>query len=411
MGLLLFALAFIQFTHIVDFMVLMPLGPNLMRTLEIGPSEFSILVSCYTFAAGASGLLGSFFIDRFDRKKALVFLYIGFSAGTIACGLVNSFFALLVARTVTGLFGGILGSIVLAIVGDSFSPEKRGRAFGLVMMSFSAASIFGVPFSLYLATIWDWHAPFLFVGAVGTLALMVAWRVIPPLRGHLTNAAGAPKLSLSEVAFESRRLRGLTLMFCLVIGQFAVIPFLSPSLVLNAGLSEAQLPLIYLTGGIISMLTSPFWGRMTDRFGAPRVLMVGVVSSMVPFVWITHLGPTPLPTVLAISCILFICMGGRMVPAMTLLQNQVEPANRGAYMGIMSSVQQFSSALAAFLAGHIVYQSPEGHIENYGLIGWGACGLGLLAIIVAWTFLKRGGPAQTLHATELPEEFRSVSAK
>jgi predicted MFS family arabinose efflux permease len=248
------------------------------------------------------------------------------------------------------------------------------------------------------------------VGTVAAAALTVAWRVIPSLRGHIANA-GTKKTKLSDVAFESRRLRGLTLMFCLVMGQFAVIPFLSPSLVLNVGLTEAQLPFVYLAGGLISIVTSPFWGRMTDRFNAVPVLLTGVVASMVPFLWITHLGPTPLPIVLTVSCLLFICMGGRMVPAMTLLQNQVEPANRGAYMGLMSSVQQFTSALASFFAGHIVYRSTEGHIENYGLIGWGACGLGVLAIIVAWSMLKQRKAASPSREEGLPEEFRSISAK
>lgn len=402
MGLLLFSLAFIQFTHIVDFMILMPLGPSLMRTLEIGPSEFSILVSSYTFAAGTSGLLGSLWIDRFDRKKALLTLYVGFALGTLACGLAQSYFALLTARVITGLFGGVMGSTVLAIVGDAVPAEKRGRAMGIVMMAFSAASVLGVPFSLYLANLWDWHAPFVFVALAAGLALGVAAKSIPPLRGHL---AGPPrKTNLAEVALEPRRLRGLIVMAALVMGQFSVIPFLSPSFVLNGGLDESKLPLIYLTGGLATIVTSPIWGRFTDRKGPVPVLTAGVLISLIPFVWITHLGPSPAPLLLGVSTLLFVCMGGRMVPTMTLVQAQVEPAHRGAYMAIVSSVQQFMSALAAFLAGHIVVKNPAGHLDHYGVIGWGSCALGLIAIFAARPLRSSRAPFSTL----APEAVRRV---
>ncbi len=377
--LLIAILAFVQFTHIVDFMIMMPLGPQLMRAMNIGPKEFSVLVSSYTFMAAFSGLACSFFIDRFDRKKALFTLYVGFALGTIACGVAQGYGWLLFCRTLTGGFGGVLGSLILAVVGDAFPAERRGTATGAVMMSFSMASIFGVPLSLFLANIWAWHAPFLFVGSASLIALGFVWMWMPPMAAHIH---GKRRMDLRKVLFNRDRVLGLLLMMALILGQFSIVPFLSPYLVMNVGLKESQLPLIYLFGGAITMFTSPFVGRMSDRKGPATMVTYAAIASIFPFLFVTHLAHASVPLIIFTTMALFVVMGGRMVPALTLVQGQVDPANRGSYMGLVSCVQQFSSALAAFIAGHVVTKNANGQLENFGIIGWWACILSLIAIVI-----------------------------
>ncbi len=288
--LLLFALAFVQFSHIVDFMIMMPLGPQLMRIFSISPQQFGLLVSSYTFAAGATGLLSAFFIDRFDRKSSLIFFYIGFCLGTLACAFAQDYTTLLIFRTLAGAFGGVLSALCLSIVSDAINPERRGSALGILMTAFSVASILGVPFSLFLANTFNWHAPFLFLGGLSFLLLFVIQVGVPSMREHF--AMRTDKSSIHHVVQILRnksQLLAILFTILIVLGQFAVIPFLSPSMVANVGMSEAQLPLIYLVGGIFSILSSPLIGRAADKFGKRRVFYFGVLASTVPFFLITRL--------------------------------------------------------------------------------------------------------------------------
>lgn len=380
--LLIAALAFVQFSHIVDFMILMPLGPQLMRIFEITPQQFGLLVSSYTFAAGATGILSAFFIDRFDRKTALMFFYVGFAIGTLACALAEDYVALLMTRTLTGAFGGVLSSLSLSIVSDRINVERRATAMSLLMMAFSAASVIGVPFSLYLATRWDWHAPFTFLGILALLLVGLIHYAVPRMGDHLKGQIRANHFwqPVTAILANPNQLLALGFMILLVFGQFSMIPFLSPSLVINAGLSEAQLPLIYLVGGICSIFSGPLIGRAADKYGKKNVFTIAAVLSLVPLVGITNLGHEPLWVVLSWVGFFFVCIGGRMIPATALVSTTVQPQQRGTFMSLVSSVQQFSSAAAAYIAGTIVTTSATGQLLDYDKVGYLAAAFTILAI-------------------------------
>ncbi len=376
-------LAAVQFAHIVDFMIIMPLGPQLMRLMGIKPSEFSLLVSSYTFCAGATGLLSAFVLDHFDRKRSLIVCFVGFGVGTLACALADSFSTLLLARCLTGAFGGILGSQVFAIVGDAISPQLRGAATGVVMGSFSLASIFGVPFSLYLASQGSWHSPLyaLAILSVFICVLLIAW--LPAQKGHLESKS-SPWAFLRTVPFLYRPRMAIGLMVCIVLGQFSIIPFLSPSLVANTGLPEAQLPLLYLFGGAASMLSSPWIGRLCDQHGPMPVLLWGASISMIPVLMITNMPPVPVWIAVSATTLFFTSMGGRIVPTMTLVTGSVLPKNRGAFMSLVTAMQQFAAAVGSTIAGYIVERDEVGRLIHYSWVGGLCVFLTLVALVLAY---------------------------
>lgn len=388
--LLLVLMALIQFSHIVDFMIMMPLGPQLMRLFQISPEKFGLLVSSYTFSAGVSGFLASFFIDRFDRKSCLLFFYIGFSAGTIACGLAPSYEILLGTRALTGMFGGVLGSLILSIIADAVSYDRRGTAFGILMGSSSMATVMGVPLSLQLANTFDWHAPFLALGVISAVMIPMIITFVPSLRSHLLHARKhSPWASIRHILNTPNQQLALFFMFCLILGQFSIVPFLSPSFVANAGLEESKLPLIYLFGGICTMTISPLAGRLADRFGKHVIFVIAAVLSLIPILLITNLRPHPVWVLLMISSSFFVIMSGRMVPAMAMISSTATPEYRGSFMSITSSVQQFSSGIASLLAGQIVVSDGLGHLLNYQRVGLIACAFSLISLLIA-TRLRAG---------------------
>lgn len=360
----------------------MPLGPQLMRTFELSAHQFGLLVSCYTFAAGTMGLGSAFFIDKFDRKKALIFFYFGFAIGTIACGFSKDYDTLLFARTMTGAFGGILSALTLSIVADAIGPDRRATATGILMTSFSLASILGVPLSILVAQHFDWHAPFTSLGFLSLIvgALFFLW--VPPMNAHLAyRVEGAnPFDPYLRVLKNSNQIIALIFMFLLVMGQFTVIPFLSPAMVANAGLPEANLPLIYLIGGLCSIISGPQVGKLADHLGKKKVFYWGAGISIIPLIILTNLGPTPIPLILTFVAIFFVLMGARMIPATALVTSTVLPQHRGSFMSLVSSTQQFSSAIASYIAGMIIIKSEDGRLLNYPWVGIIAVVSSLLAI-------------------------------
>lgn len=384
--LLLFALAAINFSHIVDFMIMMPLGPQLMRIFEITPRQFSLLVSIYTISAGISGFIASMYIDRFDRKRTLLMFYVFFTVGTFACAVAGDYFLLLLARGFTGFFGGILGSLVMAIVADNFSYEKRGSAMGIVMGAFSIASVFGVPMGLYLAQVGSWHTPFVALGGVGVLLSGMILIFIPSMRSHLlkNQVHATPVATLQKIFSSPSQRLALLFLFFLVMGQFSIIPFISPSMVINAGLPENQLAFLYLFGGICSMFASPFFGRLSDKIGKQKVFAYAAIGSMVPIVLITHLGPSPVWFILTVSSVFFISMSGRMVPAMTIVSASTGPETRGSFMSIASCTQQLSAGLASWMAGLIITTDEAGHLLHYDLVGFLALTASFFALIIVY---------------------------
>jgi len=381
---ILFILPFIQFSHIVDFMMLMPLGPQLMRIFNIGPHEFSLIVSAYTFSAGFSGLLGAFFLDRFDRKKALTFFYSGFILGTFCCAISPSYEILLASRILTGAFGGILSAISLSVIGDAFPYEKRGMAMGIIMASFSLASVVGVPIGLFLAAIANWQTPFYILAGISLIALITAQFLFPSMRGHMIDVKTAnhpsPLQSIKIIFGKAQHLWAISLTFLLMFAGFSIIPFISPYLVANVGVTEHQLPLVFFFGGLFTFFTGQIIGRLADRFGKHNVFITLSILAVIPMLLITHLNVTPLPLVLVCTVLFMVLVSGRMVPTMAMITAVVSPQNRGSFMSFNSAVQQTACGVAAIVSGSILVKSSDGTLLNYGLIGMYAAIISVLCI-------------------------------
>lgn len=382
---LLLVLALVQFTNIMDFMIMMPLGPQLMRLFDISPQQFSILVSSYTFTAGMVGFLFSFYIDRFDRKKALQVAYIGFTLGTFACAGSPSYQVLILARIFTGMFGGILGAITLSIVGDAFSFERRAAAMGIVMSAFAAASVFGVPFGLFLATAFSWHMPFIALGVAGTVISVLVYQYVPEMKMHIAelNPDSRRFDALRKILNNRNQLTALCMMMLIMLGQFTIIPFIAPYMVSNVGFGENQLTYIYLLGGAATLITSPYVGKASDKYGKPLVFTIFAFLSVIPLFLITNMPAMPIVWVLVVTTSFFIFISGRGIPATTMISGTVEPGNRGSFMSINSCVQQLSSAFASFIAGTIVIKDGTGRLLHYQYVGYIAIAATFMAIVLS----------------------------
>lgn len=357
---LLYVLAAAMFTHIMDFMIMMPLASQLMRLFDISAQQFSLLVASYTVTAGASGFLAAFFIDRYDRKKSLMVVYTGFALGTLACGVSPTYEILLVTRSLTGAFGGVLGALILAIVSDAIPLERRAHGIGVVMASFGVASVFGVPFGLFLASKMSWHAPFLFLGGLAFIVLPLIHRYVPLLTSHLSDRGHATPLQVLREIFGRRNAQlGLTFTAVLMLGHFTIIPFVAPYMVGNIGFTEGELSYIYLVGGLCTLVFSPWVGRMSDKHGRLKIFTIFGSLVIVPILVITNLTPVPLMLALTITAVFFIFSNGRMVPSTTMETAIIKPEVRGSYMSVRSAVQSLSSGIAAFIAGIIISERPS----------------------------------------------------
>lgn len=369
---LLFILAAVNFTHIMDFMIMMPLGPQLMNLLHIDPQQFGLAVSAYAITAGCSSFAAAFFVDRFDRKKVLLFAYVGFVAGTFSCAVAPNYELLVAARVLAGLFGGMIGAQVLAIVADTFEYERRARAMGILMTSFSLASVAGVPAGLWLAAKFSWHIPFVAIGSLGVVVAILIALFVPPVNKHLIEHQpfGNPVRVLTDIFRTPNQMKALSLSIVLMLGHFVTIPFIAPSLVGNAGYSEQNIFLIYLVGGALTIFTSPLVGKLADRRGKYPVFVVFAFLSLIPVWLITNLWPMPLWVVLIISGLFFVVVNGRMVPMQAIVSGVVTPQQRGGFMSINSSMQQLSTGVAAMIGGAIVHKTADGRIEHYALVGY-----------------------------------------
>ncbi len=365
-------LAVTQFTVILDFMVISPLGDFLMKSMNLHPNQFGFVVSAYAFSAGLSGLLTAGFADRFDRKKLLLFFYVGFIAGTLCCGLARSYNMLLTARIVTGLFGGVIGSISLAIVTDLFSIEQRGRVMGFMQMGFGASQVLGIPIGLYIANLWGWQSPFwMVVGIAGITALLISLKM-QPVRGHLAlqKDHSASSHLLHTVAKRNYRI-GFTATALLSIGGFMMMPFGSAFAINNLHVTPHQLPILFMTSGVTSLLIMPVIGKLSDRIDKFRLFAAGSVFMMVLVVIYTNLPPLPLWTVIIFNVLMMVGIFGRMVPASALTTSIPDMQDRGAFMSVNSSLQQIAGGVAAAVAGAIVVQKGKySPLEHYDVLGY-----------------------------------------
>lgn len=383
-------ISLLQFTVILDFMVLSPLGAILIDKLHISTSQFGLVVSAYAFSAGGAGLLTAGFADKFDRKKLLLFFYTGFIMGTLLCAIAPTYHLLLFARIITGIFGGVIGSISLAIVTDLFKMEVRGRVMGFVQMSFAASQVLGLPVGLLLANQFGWHAPFWMIAGAGSILGMVIFVKLKPVDHHL-------HLKVEQNAFQhllktvtrpdyAKAFLATTL---LATGGFMLMPFGSAYSINNLGITLAQLPLIYLITGISSIGFGPLTGKLSDKIGKYNIFCVGSVISISMVAIYTHLGITPLWQLILLNVILFVGISSRMIASSALLTAIPDAKDRGAFMSVNSATQQISGGVASLIAGLIVVQTASGQLKYYDILGYVVIGSMLAAVFMLYFLNQR----------------------
>ena len=381
-----FMLAMTQFTVILDFMIMSPLGDMLMKSLSLTPAKFGVAVSAYAFSAGASGLLTAGFADKYDRKKLLLFFYTGFIIGTVACGLAHTYTFLLVARIVTGLFGGVIGSISMAIVTDLFALQQRGRVMGFLQMGFGASQVLGVPISLWLANYWGWEAPFMLTAGVAVVVAVVILLKMQPVRDHLVlqHEGSAVSHLWSTIAKRDYRI-GFTATALLSIGGFMMMPFGSAFAINNLGVTPQRLPFLFMVSGVCSLLIMPIIGKLSDKVSKFKLFAFASIWMMVVCVLYTNQANIPFWLVIIFNIVMMMGIMGRMVPSVALTSAIPEMADRGAFMSINASLQQIAGGIAAAISGMIVVQKTKfSPLEHYDIVGYVIVAVSLLGIVLMY---------------------------
>lgn len=383
-------LALTQFTVVLDFMVMSPLGDLLMKSMKITPTQFGLVVSSYAFSAGISGLLTAGFADRYDRKKLLLFFYIGFIAGTLFCGLAPNYETLVAARIITGLFGGVIGSISMAIITDIFSLEQRGRVMGIVQMGLGASQVLGIPISLYLANVWGWQSPFLMIVGLSSLLAIVIMQTMKPVTKHLELQSDRNAISHLWHTVAKRHYRiGFLATALLSIGGFMMMPFGSVFAINNLKVTSHQLPFLFMVSGIGSLIIMPLVGRLSDKVNKFKLFTIASVWMVIMVLIYTNLAAVPFWVIIVLNVSMMIGIMGRMIPAMTLTTAIPVMQDRGAFMSINSSLQQIAGGVAAFVAGLIVVQKDNfSPLEHYDMLGLVAAFISLLCIVMVYRVSK-----------------------
>jgi DHA1 family inner membrane transport protein len=382
--LLLLTLAFVQFTHILDSMVMMPMAPNLKLTMDLTTQKFSFLVGSYGLAAFCSAIAATFFIDRFDRKKALLFLYTGFLIGTTLCALAPDYWFLLSARIFTGLFGGITGSVILSIVGDIIPLEKRARGMGILMSGFALASVVGVPLGIFLSEAYSWHAPFYFVAGMGVIVFIAAYINVPNVTSHLKGPHDkSPWHLYKHIWGDKNMVFALLFSMTMVLSHFAIIPYISDYLVNNNGFGmRKDLIYMYIVGGILSSMTSPLIGKLADKHGRYKLYLTLSLLACIPIYLISNFSSSLFWAMIGTSAMFFIFSGGRMVPAQAMITSAVTPHIRGGFMSLNSALQQFAIFLCTLMGGLIITNDESKKLHHYEYVGYIGIGFTVLALLI-----------------------------
>ena len=365
-------LALTQFTVVLDFMVMSPLGDMLMKSMELTTSQFGFAVSGYAISAGISGLLTAGFADRFDRKKLLLFFYVGFIGGTLFCGLATTYPMLMVARVITGLFGGVIGSISLAIVADLFPLQQRGRAMGFIQMGFGASQVLGIPISLYIANHWGWQSPFLMIVGLAIIIWSIVMLKLEPVIKHLELKTEKTAIKHLLHTLQLRQYRtGFLLTALLSLGGFMMMPWGSAFAVNNLHVSYDQLPILFMASGVAALIIMPLVGKLSDKIDKVKIFTVAALSMMVIIVIYTNLGPIPFFLILTLNILMMTAIMSRIIPSMSLVSALPKMQDRGAFMSINSSLQQIAGGIAAGIGGLIVVQRTKtSPLQHYDILGY-----------------------------------------
>lgn len=403
--------ALIQFTVIVDFMVLQPLGVTVMPALHITPQQFSMVVAAYAFSAGGSALIAAGFADRFDRKKLLLFFYIGFLAGTLFCAIASTYELLVAARFITGIFGGVVGSVGYAIVTDLFKPEVRGRVMGFVQMAFAGSQILGLPIAMFLAPRWGWNFPFYLVVGIGLVVLAMIIFYLKPVDEHLKMKKDMNAfMHLWHTLIQPPYYKAFLATVLLATGGFMLMPYGSTFSQFNLGIDVRLLWVLYLITGIFSMAMGPLLGKLSDSWGKYPVFIFGSVLSAIIVLIYCNLGLTPFWGVCLISCFMFTGISARIISSTALMSAVPAPADRGAFMSINSATQYIAGGIATSIAGLIVKQkTPTSPIEHFDILGYVV--VVSMAITVTMMYFVNKQVERKLAAQTKPVEVKSVEAK
>ena len=380
---ILLTLAFVQFTHILDSMVIMPMGPIFKKTFQIGTGPFNILVGSYAISAFCSAIIATFWLDKFDRKKVLLVLYFGFLVGTFCCAISPTYNFLLCSRIFTGFFGGIAGAVILSIVGDIIPFERRGQGMGILMSGFALAAVAGVPIGIFLSETISWHAPFFLVIGIGVFVLLAIIFVIPSITIHLEDETYS-KLNLYKSVFANRnQMRALLFSFCYVMAHFAIIPNISDYFVSNLHFNmKSQLIWMYIVGGILSTFSSPLWGKIADKIGKFKMFAILSALAIFPIFIISNFTGTTLLSLLPVSAMFFIFSGGRMIPASALVTSAIEPQLRGGFMSLNAALQQLAIGLISLLGALIISNNDEKQLQHYEIMGYIGIAFTLIALFI-----------------------------
>ncbi|WP_441232913.1 MFS transporter [Bradyrhizobium sp. 930_D9_N1_4] len=389
-ALLIALLAFTQFTIILDFIIMSPLGAILMPALDITATQFGVAVSAYAFSAGLSGILAAGFADRFDRKRLLLFFYVGFTLGTLLCAAAQTYHVLLLARIVTGLFGGVIGSVVLAIVTDLFALHLRGRVMGFVQTAFAASQVLGVPAGLFLANHWNWHVCFVAIVGLSIVTIAVIAFAMEPVDAHLKLKQDKnPFHHLIATVAEPRYTLAFAVTTLLATGGYMLMPYSSAFTVNNIGIDMAHLPTIYLVSGLFSIVTGPLVGRASDAFGKYPTFVFGCVMTVIMVLIYTHLGHVSLATAITVNVLMFVGIFSRMIPSQALISAIPDQSQRGSFSAVSASLQQLSGGLGSVLAAAIISQQPDGSLLHFERIGYVVVTTTIITMVMMY-FVQKG---------------------
>ena len=379
-------LALLNFLVFLDFVILTPLGPVLLKELSIGTKQYGWAVSSYAFCAAISGFLAAGFADRFDRKKMLLVFLVGFILGTGMCAIASNYNLFILGRIVAGIFGGVLGGISFAIISDVFKMEVRGRVMGFVQMAPGLAQILGIPVALLAATYISWHASFWIIVAIASLYVIVASIYMKPINEHLKAPSKSNAIShLLKTLAKPRYMIAYASSMILMLAVWMIMPFNTVFITNNVGISMSQLPLLYLISGIFTFVSAPFIGKWADKFGKYKVLLIVSILSLVIIPIFTQLTVTSFWVFTLLNIMFFTLLGGRMISLNTLITGIPQPQDRGAFMSINASIQQLAGGIAAGITGIIVTQASDGKILNYDILGY--CLMATVIIVLLLAFI------------------------